>query len=748
MAEQVDELVLEVKIDTEKVAENLAAATKALAEHKQQQKELKKAMEESNGTNAVAAKIYAEVSAQIEKESRAVKSNTALLQAETLSRLDDNASLDEQRQALNAAQKAYAQLSGAEKTAADAAGGLRDQIARLSDKVKEQEAAIGDARRNVGNYAMQAAEATGKMGFFGRGLAGVVNPLNNLTVGLKAASATPFLAVFSLIITVLTKLADRFKSNAAAMEQLTPLFGAFAGVGNLVNKVIDKIAEGLGWIAEKAVSLAKRLGVLKDTISDSVKISREELEIQKEQQRVALANAESTNRISKLQAEAAEKDKKTASQRLALLQQAADEEEAIAKRSYDLAKREYELQVLKNAQSASSQEDLKKENDLKIAMINAETALFDKRKSLNAQMAAMREQLKKGNEQMVASDEESVKKLAALRDEMEKRTRTANENAIKELEKKRDEELAIEGTTAEEKLKIEQYYADEIKKIRDKEETGKIEAKRKAREQFGLEPDKTPEEQELALLQSAREQDLLNDEEYEIAKTLITQKYSKQRESAIKDEVTRATQLYEQEVKTAVSSAGAAFSALGDLMGAFSDESEDAAAAQKAFALGSILINQAMAIAEGAKGISAAMAGAAEAAAATGPAAPIMLPVFTAQMVGHVLAIVASVASTIVQAKQLFAQAEEQKFATGGIVGGTSYTGDKVSARLNSREMILNTQQQTRLFDALNGGSENLGVNYELMAAAMASVPAPVVVYKELQDFGDRVSTYKEIASV
>ena len=43
-------------------------------------------------------------------------------------------------------------------------------------------------------------------------------------------------------------------------------------------------------------------------------------------------------------------------------------------------------------------------------------------------------------------------------------------------------------------------------------------------------------------------------------------------------------------------------------------------------------------------------------------------------------------------------------FATGGIVGGTSYSGDRVLARLNSGEMVLNGHQQARLFNAINGG--------------------------------------------
>lgn len=42
-------------------------------------------------------------------------------------------------------------------------------------------------------------------------------------------------------------------------------------------------------------------------------------------------------------------------------------------------------------------------------------------------------------------------------------------------------------------------------------------------------------------------------------------------------------------------------------------------------------------------------------------------------------------------------------FSDGGIVGGTSYTGDRLTARVNSGEMILNNGQQRRLFDMIDG---------------------------------------------
>lgn len=62
------------------------------------------------------------------------------------------------------------------------------------------------------------------------------------------------------------------------------------------------------------------------------------------------------------------------------------------------------------------------------------------------------------------------------------------------------------------------------------------------------------------------------------------------------------------------------------------------------------------------------------------------------------------------------------KFATGGIVGGSSYSGDRLYARVNSGEMILNPRQQRRLFAMLDGTVAMPGV---CLPQAMRIEPSP-----------------------
>lgn len=55
-----------------------------------------------------------------------------------------------------------------------------------------------------------------------------------------------------------------------------------------------------------------------------------------------------------------------------------------------------------------------------------------------------------------------------------------------------------------------------------------------------------------------------------------------------------------------------------------------------------------------------------------------------------------------------------QKFAAGGIVGGNSYTGDRVPAMLNSREMVLTMQDQASLLKQIrDGGGASSGMTLQ-----------------------------------
>lgn len=190
------------------------------------------------------------------------------------------------------------------------------------------------------------------------------------------------------------------------------------------------------------------------------------------------------------------------------------------------------------------------------------------------------------------------------------------------------------------------------------------------------------------------------------------------------DATKQYTDTMRKDAITKVQAISGAIGALGDLLDQFGEQNKAAAVASKAIALGQIAVQTGIAIAAG---------------------------VAQAQDVGfpaNIAAIATTVATIIGNIATAISTVKSAKFAEGGIVGGTSYTGDQVAARLNSREMVLTLDQQGTLFDALSSGDGQLGINYELMAEAVAAQQPPTVVYSELKEFEQKVVTYNEIASV
>lgn len=84
---------------------------------------------------------------------------------------------------------------------------------------------------------------------------------------------------------------------------------------------------------------------------------------------------------------------------------------------------------------------------------------------------------------------------------------------------------------------------------------------------------------------------------------------------------------------------------------------------------------------------------------------------------GPILAALIGASGAIQLATIVANKPKNPSFATGGIVPGTSYSGDRVQANVNSGEMILNAQQQRNLWDMANtrggGAVVNMPVTIE-----------------------------------
>jgi len=129
---------------------------------------------------------------------------------------------------------------------------------------------------------------------------------------------------------------------------------------------------------------------------------------------------------------------------------------------------------------------------------------------------------------------------------------------------------------------------------------------------------------------------------------------------------------------------------------------------------------------------------------------PYTIPLRVAAAVASAIAAMASATKALKEAKK----PKEPTFEYGGIVGGNSFTGDKITARVNSGEMILNQRQQAELWKIVaqptivNKNTFDYETLTNLLTNSLSKMPSPILDYKEFTEFQNRLTKYKEFTTI
>ena len=631
------------------------------------------------------------------------------------------------------------------------------------------------------------------------------------TIG-KALITPPLgiiVAILSAIMLIFSKVASAIKKNDDAMTNLQVAFSAFKPIAIAIGKIFEGIGLALSKVAVGIANVVTKISsaLIPGFEEASKKVTEYILAVdalEETQRQYTVQNAKDAQEIAKYRAIAAEST--DLEERKKALQSAIALEEEIARRNVEIATKTLQLRKEQARQEVDTTDETKNEiARLEAEKIQAETDYYNKKREMAAQI---RELNNKINAENAKNHQEYIKRLEAQKkaeEEAEKARQEAlkvsleNEKAIRQqmedfkasLIKDAGErelvEMQIAGSREIEELKkrletekniteegraiLNQLIIDkqteldtqlkekadalaeerinaEMQKIAEQEQT-KLELRKSIAEENSAEMLELQLE-ELELQQQAElENTLLNEEE----KYLIVEKYEKLKQALVaetaKKNEEQATQMKMQlsaSLQMMAKNASSAFGQMSELLEGYGEENEKASKAAKAFALMQLATDQAISISQTARAMVEAVQGATQAAASTGPLAPVMLAVYIAEMVGLVLGAVAGQVASIKQAKGILSG---EKFESGGIVGGTSFSGDKVVAHVNSGEMILNREQQTRLFDMANfGGGFDYSGLAQALTQAVASLPSPTLQYQEFKDFQSQVQRVTKIAEL
>ena len=291
---------------------------------------------------------------------------------------------------------------------------LGERINSVNDQLKSMDASVGNYQRNVGNYIGAVDHLTASFGSMGKGAQSVIAPIKGVTTGLKTLSATPAIAILGLLANVLQKVIEGLKSSEENTNAMTQALSPFAAIGDTVTKVLQGLGGVLAKVVEGFGKLTSAIFGTNEATKERLRLAKEEASLQEQERNNIIANAEAEREVARLRAEAADKTKHSASERIALLEQAGEQERLIAERSVQAAKMQYEIIKSRNALTQSNAEDLKKEAEAYAAVVNAETSYYNKVREINAGISEARNaEAKAASDAAKAAKDAAAAKIAA-----------------------------------------------------------------------------------------------------------------------------------------------------------------------------------------------------------------------------------------------------------------------------------------------------------------------------------------------
>ena len=454
----------------------LDEAGKAFKSGSISQDDYKKAVSDSMKAQVDLTKQLTDINKSISDNNAAIKVNTTLLSSQ-------EGSVDALRAQLAKNTKELNAMSAATRNNTEEGKALVTETKEISDRLKEMESAVGDNRRNVGNYAESIQEALSSTQGLSGATGSLVSSLNIGTQSFKAftavVKANPLLAIISLVLLLASTIEKLVKRNSEAAAALKAAFAPFEVIFSRildgVTNMLTGIAEAFTWISDKVVALLSSIGALSEETTKAAKATKE-----LSQQELAIYEAETKNLVTvtamrrELEAQKtlvgdqlkSMNERNAAAQRgIAILKQMEAAEVGVLKQKYEQIKAQNEL-------GYTSKEDRRAEMQALADLQSKQAEYISQRKELENQASGLIAQQNAANAAAFKASEEK-KAAAAIKaaQDAEKAKRELQEQTIRQFEEARTkldlslQEKEIANDSIALKLENEKAYVEESLKL-------------------------------------------------------------------------------------------------------------------------------------------------------------------------------------------------------------------------------------------------------------------------------------------
>lgn len=547
--------------------------------------------------------------------------------------------LDNEATSVNALRAQLAQntaelnkMGEAQRTTSKEGQDLTEQTKALSDKLKEMEKAVGDNRRNVGNYAESVKDGILQTQGLTGGTGALVGQMKSGIAGVQAFNAAlkanPIIFVVSLVLTLIGIIEKLMKRNSELATSLNAAFAPFKVIfGRLLDWItglfegvaflLENLAKGVTWLLDKLGLISEET---KKAAAEGARLAGETQRIYQAETAALVPMAQMRREMEELKTLAADQNK-SAAERTKLLEQATNKLHAIRDLELSVLDAKYKQIKAENQLGYTSDEDARKEQEALAALEAARASYATQEKEMIGQMTgfekaerdkqvasakAAAEKKKKETEAATKAEAETVKKQAEVLKKAQEETIKAYEQSVKTMEleiaenqlrtgktsieesqRVINEQIALEKFKRDQKLITEQEYLNNVRALNLQFETEvKADADRrleekKAADALNLENERALAdmkmnndlESQLARLDAQKAAEIANAEAIGAETAAIVERYE-----IMKDETKR--KYYNAQLEMAAGTAGQLSSLLGE-----------ESAAGKAFATAQALIN-------------------------------------------------------------------------------------------------------------------------------------------------------------
>ena len=143
---------------------------------------------------------------------------------------------------------------------------LGKQINEINNQLKEFDALQGNFQRNVGNYQSAFKGLGDHIDAFRKGLGAATGGLKGMKDGTEALAKSPAIATFTILVSLVMRLADAVKDDEKATAALKKGLDALQPVMDFLSGILDKIVDVLVDLIGKVSAFLGSSGIINKVI--------------------------------------------------------------------------------------------------------------------------------------------------------------------------------------------------------------------------------------------------------------------------------------------------------------------------------------------------------------------------------------------------------------------------------------------------------------------------------------------------